>query len=227
MDQKVLLKNNLVLFLSAAFAIIAGGFLIFFTTTKNLHLFFNSLVNPALNLFFITCTYLGDGYFIGLCLLIILMFNLRLFLSCGVSYGISSLLVQSMKNFIYPDALRPRTYFEQNAKDVKLVLIDGIETLGNYSFPSGHTTAAFSLFFTLALVSENKLIKIGCFFIALLVGFSRIYLSQHFFEDVYTGMIIGIICSFMFFYFFYISRKSGRFSQLNESLFKIIIGRKK
>jgi len=49
------------------------------------------------------------------------------------------------------------------------------------------------LFFFLILLIENKALKSLCFFTAVLVGLSRIYLIQHFARDVYVGSLFGVI----------------------------------
>ena len=201
--------------------IVVGGMLIALTSRKELHLFFNGFVSTNANSFFIYSTYLGDGYFIIGCLLMLLFYNFRIFLAGISAYSFSSLLVQILKNLIFPEAERPRVYFENVAKDTKLILIDGIETLGLHSFPSGHTTAAFSLMITFALIQKNPLVKTIFMFIAVLVGISRIYLSQHFFEDVYTGMIIGTLFAYLSVYYFYFTKTSSKYERLEVSVFNL------
>jgi len=63
------------------------------------------------------------------------------------------------------------------------------------SFPSGHTCGVFTFatFLTLNLSNKYKYWSIVLFLIALLTGYSRIYLSQHFFQDVFAGSMIGTI----------------------------------
>ncbi|EOC99578.1 phosphatase PAP2 family protein [Caldisalinibacter kiritimatiensis] len=63
--------------------------------------------------------------------------------------------------------------------------------LYDYSFPSGHTTAAFSISITLSLIfPQLSFILIS---LAFLVGISRIYLGVHYPTDVFVGMIIGTV----------------------------------
>lgn len=66
----------------------------------------------------------------------------------------------------------------------------------DYSFPSGHTTAAFEIAVSLALVfrSEGKK-KISWIFpvIAVCTMGSRVYLMVHYASDVLAGLVVGTI----------------------------------
>lgn len=64
-----------------------------------------------------------------------------------------------------------------------------------YSFPSGHTQGAVSLYFPLALKSKKNWIKILCVFTFLVVGFSRMYLGCHTPKDVIVSMALSIAVS--------------------------------
>lgn len=61
----------------------------------------------------------------------------------------------------------------------------------NTSFPSGHTSTAFSLAVVLSKNSDNIYTKIASYSLATLVGFGRIYNNHHWFSDVVAGAILG------------------------------------
>ena len=63
-----------------------------------------------------------------------------------------------------------------------------------FSFPSGHTAAAF-LIATLIGHSFTVLL-VPVFIWALLVGVSRIYLGVHYPSDIIAGLFIGVFCAF-------------------------------
>jgi membrane-associated phospholipid phosphatase len=74
-----------------------------------------------------------------------------------------------------------------------------IEPLQNFSFPSGHATSGFIFYGLLVyLIWKSKLKQVYKYIfgaililIALLIGFSRIYLKLHYLSDVVAGFCIG------------------------------------
>lgn len=222
--MKRILEINKPVFILFGCFIALGAFLLFITTKSELHLFFNSFVRQEFNTFFKYVTNLGDGLFVVFVLLLLFFINIRFFLATSLAYVCASLITQLLKLTVYDSIVRPTVYFAGKAN---LQLVKGVDTLANNSFPSGHSTAAFSLFFSLAFISKKKWIKVICFFIAFFVALSRVYLSQHFFEDVYVGSIIGTLFSSLFFYVFYLASFSKSFDKLDKSLLKNIFSSNK
>lgn len=138
----------------------------------------------------------GNGYVIsGISLLIIILerkhFNKR-FLTLLTSFLIGSLVVVICKNLIWPEAPRP---VEVLGKEL-LQIVEGVTLHSWKSFPSGHTATAFSLLFALAIPYSKK-IQIIIAVLALLIGYSRVYLNQHFGLDVAVGATIGIASGYL------------------------------
>lgn len=65
-----------------------------------------------------------------------------------------------------------------------------IENPHDYSFPSGHTLAAFETAVSIFLI--NRRWGIPALIFAALMGLSRMYLFVHFPSDVLSGMALGI-----------------------------------
>ncbi|GAB6458775.1 undecaprenyl-diphosphate phosphatase BcrC [Bacillus cereus] len=61
------------------------------------------------------------------------------------------------------------------------------------SFPSDHTTGAFSLAF--AILFRHRKIGTGMLLLAILTGFSRVYVGHHYPFDVLGGIIVGLVSS--------------------------------
>ena len=68
---------------------------------------------------------------------------------------------------------------------------------GSFSFPSGHTSSAFS---AAALISssypETKVISVGAYALACFTGYSRIAANRHHYRDVFAGAALGMLTSY-------------------------------
>ncbi len=64
--------------------------------------------------------------------------------------------------------------------------------VGPFSFPSGHTTAAFATATALSLSCKNPYVTTSSFLYAGFVGYSRMRLGVHYPSDVLGGMLLGI-----------------------------------
>ena len=122
---------------------------------------------------------------------------------------LSTLIVQPIKHLV--NAPRPLTWFAENMPDTTLPLVDGVKMNLWLSFPSGHTTTFFVLFFSLSIIlcAENikgkNILSFLCFLCASFGAYTRIYLSQHFALDVLAGILIAV-CSTLVLYFFLVKR---------------------
>ena len=61
------------------------------------------------------------------------------------------------------------------------------EAASGYSFPSGHTSTAVGTFGAIAATEKRRWIRIVCISLAVLVGFSRMYVGVHTPYDVLAG----------------------------------------
>lgn len=182
-------KQNRLFFAGYFLLIIVGVTLMAGFPKVEGHLFLNPWHYKPLDYLFRWLTMLGDGIFIiSLALLLFILKKRFLSLMIVGGYLLSGIPVQIIKSYI--DAARPAVFLKGINYDH---FVEGV-TLHNYnSFPSGHTTSAFALAVILAINVKNKWFGLFFLFLAAMVGYSRIYLSQHFMEDVFVGSLIGVL----------------------------------
>jgi len=157
---------------------------ILLTDQQDLHLTINSYHQPFLDQFFKYVTILGDGYMLYFILLLAFFRKYWETLMLFTGTAVASIVTQIIKRSL---ALpRPARVFSENDQ---LYLVPGIDIHFHHSFPSGHSTTAFAIYFGLALLYPKQ----RWFFtiVAVIVAFSRVYLSQHFLEDILAGSVIG------------------------------------
>jgi undecaprenyl-diphosphatase len=65
----------------------------------------------------------------------------------------------------------------------------------DFSFPSGHTMASFGAAVTMLIY--NRKIGAAAILLAVLIGFSRLYLYVHYPSDVLAGAVLGTIMAFI------------------------------
>lgn len=71
------------------------------------------------------------------------------------------------------------------------------DDVGPYSFPSGHTTAAFATATALSLSYKKWYVALPAYTYAGFVGYSRMRLGVHYPTDVLGGIIVGIGAGFL------------------------------
>ena len=196
--MRSILKNNRSFFIPYVLFLIIGAIVLIANSKSETHLEFNKFHTSFFDLFFYYITFLGDVVTTVLIVIIMLCVKYRYAVIIAVSNIVATCFTQILKHTIFSDVVRPKLYF-QGVKD--LYFVPGVENYLYNSFPSGHTTCAFSLYLSLAMIVKNMRLKFLFFTVALLVGYSRIYLSQHFLEDVYGGSVVGVVTTLLIFYF--------------------------
>lgn len=183
-----------------------------------IHLYLNQFVgHPFWDSFFYYITYLGDGVMAVVILLGLLLYNVRssIYAACAV---ISASLCSTLLKFqFFSDANRPSFVFKYFER-IPLKIVEGTDLYIHNSFPSGHSTQAFCILMCIAFITPNKFVKVLLFFMALLTAFSRMYLSQHWLEDITAGSFIGMSFSILF-YFVFIHKNT--LPKLNKPLFQL------
>jgi len=169
-------------------------------------LFLNGIHNPTFDTFFKYITHLGDGIFILVASILLLFVKIRWGLVVLSSFVLSGGITQLLKNFVFDDVFRPALAIGAE----HFHAVEGVYLNQYLSFPSGHATAAFTFFFALAILNANKTLGILYFAIAFISAYSRIYLGQHFPEDVLVGALIAITSTLLV--FVYLEPKMGKWS---------------
>ncbi len=187
-----IIKKNIPFFIGLLIFLIAGLVLLLTTEKGDTVLFFNDHRSPFVDLFFRYGSKMGEAfpYIIAISVLLFVRFRYALLVPLiGFCVAIVSLITKS-----FFDHNRPSLYFKELGIFERINPVDGIELWERFSFPSGHTMSAFAIYGILAfLFGWKKSFGVSMLILAIWVGTSRIYLVQHFFQDVYLGAIFGVL----------------------------------
>lgn len=151
---------------------------------------------PFLNRIMVIFTKLGNGAFIWwitLCFPFMLTKKMRetgvyLTLALGVTFVAGEIIIKHIIG-----RLRPSSKLD----DDELI----IKRPKDYSFPSGHTASSFTAF-TVTLLRCAPILFIPVLIVAIIIGFSRMYLRVHYLSDVVCGMLLGLLSGFFCVFFF-------------------------
>jgi membrane-associated phospholipid phosphatase len=217
--MKTLWKDNKISLILLSLLLLIGFVILLSTNKFLLHIDINTIVNRfvAVDLFFKYITYLGDGTFVILVSLLLLLYNLRLGIALLLSYAMSSLISSALKHLVFDQVHRPSFIFQWEIP-YPLRTVEGVDLFIHNSLPSGHATAAFSFFMVLSFFLTKTWQKCLCLVLAALAAFSRVYLSQHFLIDITTGTFIGTFVAMAVAYIFFYRNGNGILSHWNRSL---------
>lgn len=207
-NERFILTIYLLVFISAILILLSFDKI-------HIHLFINRNSNETLDFIFRYITVLGDGFFVASFCLLLILYKYKTAITQTLAFALSGITVQLIKNLIFNDSPRPNLYFEA-FPEYSLRFVEGVKVANYYSFPSGHTASAFALFFIFIFMIKNRWLKVLFLIIAMLVGYSRMYLSQHFMIDITFGSLIGVISAIIIYSFM------GRYNneKLESSLIK-------
>ena len=108
--------------------------------------------------------------------------QMRNSIKAASSIGLNILLTAGLKYSIN----RPRPFLKYPDDIIKRT------DAGRYSFPSGHTSAAFAMATSATLSTKKWYVAVPTYAYACGVGYSRMRLGVHFPTDILGGMIVGI-----------------------------------
>ncbi len=148
--------------------------------------FINSkLRTPILNAIMILFTMIASVSGIAVLVLSLYLSKIPKLRHLSYKISISIIITAWVVKVIKHIFTRIRPYVKFSNLNTKKIGID------KYSFPSGHTAAAFTMAVTVSFLFPQ--FKYYALLVSLLVGVSRIYLGVHYPSDVIAGGIIGSI----------------------------------
>lgn len=151
-------------------------------------LFIQSYSNPFLDNFFKLVTMMGEDFFIMIVVGIIFWtVNKKFAYRIAFVYLTNGVLNLSLKEIFKTQ----RIIGEAGIRSLR------VETAGGYSFPSGHTQSAASLWTVVMLKIKQRWFYVLAVLMMVLVGLSRIYLGVHRPVDVIFGLLIGFSWVFL------------------------------
>ena len=104
---------------------------------------------------------------------------LALSINTGLTVGLKYAVNRKRPFVTYPEKLNPKSH------------------VGPFSFPSGHTSTAFSMATSLSLATKKWYVAVPAYLWASGVAYSRMYLGVHYPSDLLGGIVIGIGTSFL------------------------------
>lgn len=146
---------------------------------------------PILNKFMLVITHLGaEVAFLVVALILFWCVDKRkgyYILSVGFLGTIGNQFMKLWFRILRPWYLDPTLHPLEQA-------LEGAE---GFSFPSGHTQNAVGTFGGIAYTAKNKMIRIVCICLAVLVPFSRMYVGVHTPMDVGVAAVMALILIFV------------------------------
>jgi membrane-associated phospholipid phosphatase len=198
--MKKIFQANIHYIICCVLFFLFGGVLLFFIEKPDVIFFFSEIRTPFLDLFFTYFTKMGEEIMYLVFLISFLFIKVRYAILIPLIGIVVSIVSHLSKSFFAHD--RPLMFLETMNLEDQVNFVEGIKLLvGPTSFPSGHTMSAFALYGLVAFMFPRKKIwGVILFIFALLIGLSRNYLVQHFFQDIYLGALMGFGLSILFYW---------------------------
>ncbi|MEX8548999.1 MAG: phosphatase PAP2 family protein [Mucilaginibacter sp.] len=157
-------------------------------TKEKIYFAINHIHTVFADVFFENFTNLGDSLGCTIIAIIVFLINFRKGFLLATSYLITFAVSQTIKHLV--KAPRPHLFFAKKLSGIYLV--KGVVMLDKDSFPSGHSVSAFTAALVLTYVAKKKWWGPFTLIFAVLIAYSRMYLSEHFLVDVTAGSAIGV-----------------------------------
>lgn len=193
---------------------VVGSAIFFYFGKEETHKILNAYHSPYLDLTFKYITHLGNGILPIILFHIFLLVRYSWALGLGLSSLVMGLIVQTLKRSVFAGDHRPAMFFPEGG----IPHIEGVDLMLHHSFPSGHSSTAFCVFLMLAFFVKQKWATYVFMLLALMIAFSRVYISQHFVQDTIVGSWIGLILAYIGYLFIVRYAEENPSSKLNKRL---------
>jgi membrane-associated phospholipid phosphatase len=215
-----ILKKNSAFFFPYLLSLLAGTAFLGLWSQTSISLYINGHNSAFADFFFKYWTNVGLGYLILPIALILAFISFRYMLMSVFCFLVTFTVNDSIKYAL--NTPRPSMVFEGMHQN--FYHVPGVDIYSWDSFPSGHTAIAFGMFCLLALIVNKSSVKFLFFICAFLVGYSRIYLAEHFLPDVMAASVIAVTCTILTFKMFTNWSAINKFANIDKPLIKL--GRK-
>lgn len=203
-------------FLWASMALFILGLpLLFFIDRGDVVFWVNSWANEPLDGIFKIVTWIGAGWLFAVFILGMLFVRYYYAIVGVTTLFFVGLIAWFLKQIVFYDVYRPKKVFGLDSFDH---IIESFDYHGMYSFPSGHTMGGFAFMTFLVYVFPGRWSPWLFLLLGIAIGFSRIYLLQHFYVDVYVGGMLGVLISSLGIWFYKTQTSWSESAKLNSSL---------
>jgi len=169
--------------------------LVILVSKENVYLWINQRHTSVFDSLFYHITRLPELAFVVFIITLGFLTKKKHLLTVVVSLFTCTLVILISKYFLFKEFDRPIVWLMN--KGISFHQVPGISIHSNHSFPSGHTLAAFASLSLAGFFSGKWWAQLLFMFLAVLSGYSRMYVSQHYITDVYVGAMLGYFIVFI------------------------------
>lgn len=171
-----------------------GALVILFVNKLDFQRKINQIGNSGFDVVMRYLTHAGDGIFALLVFIALLFIRIKTAVIALICFGLTAGVVQLLKHTVFVKMKRP-FYFLQSEANFRI--IDDFTYHTSNSFPSGHAASIFAICTVIAYQYKSKLsVQLLLVIFAILVALTRVYLCQHFLQDIIAGSLIGTLIAY-------------------------------
>lgn len=171
-----------------------GALAILFVDKLDFQRKINQIGNSGFDVVMRYLTHAGDGIFALLVFIALLFIRIKTAVIALICFGLTAGVVQLLKHTVFVKMKRP-FYFLQSEANFRI--IDDFTYHTSNSFPSGHAASIFAICTVIAYQYKSKLsVQLLLVVFAILVALTRVYLCQHFLQDIIAGSLIGTLIAY-------------------------------